>query len=42
MSKVGLLCICTNKYIRFVEPLWESAKKHFMAGTPHEITRKIC
>ncbi len=33
---VGLLVIATNKYIQFVEPLWESAKKHFMAGTGHD------
>lgn len=31
MSQVGLLCIATNKYIKFVGPMWESAKKHFMA-----------
>jgi histo-blood group ABO system transferase len=30
--KVGLLVIATNKYIDFVEPLWNSAKKHFLVG----------
>jgi len=35
--RIGLLVIATNKYISFVAPLWESAKKFFMAGTPHEI-----
>jgi histo-blood group ABO system transferase len=34
---VGLLVIATNKYIDFVSPLWESAKKFFLAGTPHKI-----
>lgn len=28
--KVGLLVIATNKYLDFVEPLWNSAKKHFL------------
>ena len=37
MSSIGLVVIATNKYIKFVGPLWESAKKHFMAGTPHQI-----
>ena len=36
--KIGLMVIATNKYISFVGPLWESAKKHFMAGTPHEVS----
>lgn len=31
-----MLVIATNKYIRFVEPLWASAKKHFMRG--HELS----
>jgi histo-blood group ABO system transferase len=30
--KVGLLVIATNKYVDFVSPLWESAKKHFLPG----------
>ena len=34
---VGLVVIATNKYIKFVGPLWESAKKHFMAGTPNVV-----
>lgn len=34
--KIGLLTIATNKYIRFVDPLWESAKKHFL--TNHDVT----
>ena len=34
--KIGMLVIATGKYIRFVAPLWESAKKHFMKG--HELT----
>lgn len=34
--RIGLLVIATNKYIQFVAPLWESAKKHFMPG--HEVT----
>lgn len=36
MAKIGLLVIATNKYIQFVDPLWESAQKHFMSG--HEVT----
>lgn len=28
---IGLLVIATNKYISYTHPLWESAKKHFMA-----------
>lgn len=32
LHKVGLLVIATNKYIQFVQPLWESAKKHFLPG----------
>jgi histo-blood group ABO system transferase len=35
--KIGLLVIATGKYISFVGPLWDSAKKYFMAGTPHSI-----
>jgi histo-blood group ABO system transferase len=34
--KIGLLVIATNKYIRFVEPLWQSARKHFLRG--HDVT----
>lgn len=34
--KIGLLVIATNKYIQFVNPLWESVKKHFMKN--HEVT----
>lgn len=30
--KVGLVVIATNKYLQFVSPLWESAKKHFLVG----------
>jgi histo-blood group ABO system transferase len=37
-KQVGLLVIATNRYIEFVGPLWESAKKFFMVGTPHRIT----
>lgn len=33
--KIGLLVIATNKYISFINPLWESVKKHFMKD--HEI-----
>lgn len=29
MKKIGLLIICTNKYIQFLSPLIESADKHF-------------
>jgi len=36
--KIGMLVIATNKYIEFVGPLWESAKKFFMTGTPHEVS----
>lgn len=36
MAKIGLLVIATNKYIQFVPPLWESAKKHLLAG--HDVT----
>jgi len=36
--KIGLLVIATNKYIKFVYPLWESVKRHFMTKTPHEVT----
>jgi histo-blood group ABO system transferase len=34
--KVGLLVVATNKYIDFVFPLWESAKKHFLPE--HDVT----
>lgn len=34
--KIGLLVIATNKYIQFVGPLWDSAKKFFMPG--HSVT----
>jgi histo-blood group ABO system transferase len=34
--KAAMLVIATNKYIRFVAPLWESAKKHFLKG--HDVT----
>jgi histo-blood group ABO system transferase len=34
--KIGLLTIATGKYIQFVNPLWESVKKHFMKN--HEVT----
>lgn len=30
--RIGMVVIATNKYIRFVEPLWASAKQHFMQG----------
>lgn len=30
--KVGMVVIATGKYIDFVFPLWESAKKHFLPG----------
>ena len=33
---VGLLCVATNKYIRFVPQLLDSAKQHFMKD--HEVT----
>lgn len=33
---VGLLTIATGKYIKFISPLWESAKKHFL--TNHNVT----
>lgn len=36
MSKIGLLVIATGKYTRFVSPLWESAKKHFLKN--HDVT----
>ena len=32
MYKIGLLVIATNKYVDFVSPLWDSAKKHFLPG----------
>lgn len=35
--RIALLVIATNKYISFVGPLWDSAKKFFMVGTPHEV-----
>ena len=35
---IGILVIATNKYVSFVGPLWESAKRFFMAGTPHKVT----
>lgn len=38
---IGLLVIATNKYIQFVTPLWESAKKYFMSRTPHNINMFI-
>lgn len=28
--RVGLICVATNKYTRYVAPLWESAQKFFM------------
>jgi len=34
--KIGILCIATNKYIRFADRLWQSAKEHFMSG--HEVS----
>jgi len=37
-QKIGLLVIATGKYISFVGPLWESAKKFFMTDTPHKVT----
>jgi len=33
--KIGLLVIATNKYIKYVQPLWGSAKQHFLNG--HEL-----
>lgn len=36
MAKIGLLVIATNKYIKFVDPLWQSVKQHFLPG--HETT----
>jgi histo-blood group ABO system transferase len=30
--KVGLLVIATNKYIKFAQQLYDSAKQHFVAG----------
>lgn len=30
--KIGLVVIATNKYIKFVKPLLESVKKHFLVG----------
>ncbi len=34
--KIGLLTIATGKYIQFIDPLWESAKKYFAPN--HEVT----
>ena len=34
--KIGLLVIATNKYIEFVGPLWESAKKFFLKN--HDVS----
>lgn len=34
--RIGMLCIATNKYIRYAQPLWDSAKKYFMSG--HEVS----
>jgi histo-blood group ABO system transferase len=39
MAKVGLLVIATNKYARFVDDLWQSAKRYFLAG--HEVTNFV-
>lgn len=33
--KIALLNVATGKYISFIPPLWESAKKHFLPG--HEV-----
>src|ERR1700722_16822462 len=33
--KIGLLTVATGKYINFIEPLINSAKKHFCAN--HEV-----
>jgi histo-blood group ABO system transferase len=35
-QKVGMLVIATRKYIRYVAPLWESARKYFLHG--HDVT----
>lgn len=32
MASVCLLMIATNKYVKFVKPLWDSATKHFLYG----------
>jgi histo-blood group ABO system transferase len=37
--KVGLLVIASNKYIRFVEPLWRSARAHFLRR--HHVTMLV-
>ncbi len=37
--KIGLLVIATNKYIQFVNPLWDSVRQNFMAG--HDVTMFI-
>jgi histo-blood group ABO system transferase len=36
MNNIGVLIIATNKYDRFVKPLIESARKHFL--TNHKVT----
>ncbi len=36
MKNIGLLIIATNKYDRFVKPLIDSARKHFL--TNHKVT----
>lgn len=30
--KIGIITIATNKYIKFIQPLYESAKKHFLVN----------
>lgn len=36
MKKIGLLVICTNKYIKFLQPLIDSADVHF--AKDHDVT----
>lgn len=36
MKKIGLLVIATNRYTQFLQPLIDSANKHFLNG--HEVT----
>jgi histo-blood group ABO system transferase len=35
--KIGLINIATNKYLEFVDPLYDSAKKYFLSKEGHEI-----
>lgn len=35
--KIGLLNIATNRYLEFVDPLYDSAKKYFLSKEGHEV-----